>query len=170
VFFKNNKELKFKKIRVICGGTPYEEDMEEEGQAEPQTEGAAGGLQELVRRAKSADEKWKQTRETVQDQIASLRRELDAFDDPDVQSIRERLSSALDKYPRLDLASLAGANDPVDFGSRLEKTRGTVAEWRKLLAADAALRAMDENPFGVDVSIVDTYGDALDSIATELKL
>jgi hypothetical protein len=170
-FLKGNRELKFKKLRVLVGGETFEEDMPESGGPdEPQVAaGAAGDLQQRLRSAAAAAQTWKQTHENVADQIAMLRRELDAFDDPDVASVRDRLGSALDRYPKLDFSGLAGATDQAAYDRTLEQTRARVAQWRRLLDQDPALRAIDENPF-VNTNVVRTFGDALDRIAGELKV
>ena len=166
-FLKGNRELKFKKLRVLVGDQTFEEDMDVEGQAEPQV--ASGNLQERLRSAAAAAQKWKQTRESVADQIAALRRELDAFDDPDVKSVRDRLGAVLDRYPDLDFAGLAGAADQAAYDRSLAQTRQGIASWARLLKGDPALRAIDENPF-VNANVISTLGDSLKSIAGELKL
>ncbi len=174
-FLRSDKNLRFRKLKVILpnGQTivDTEPDTEDEemagGPAAPA--GGAGDLQARLRSAAAAAQKWKQTRESVADQIAKLRRELDAFDDPDVRSVRDRLGSVLERYPNLDFTGLAGAADQAAYDRSLTQTRQGIAGWARLLTGDTALHAIDENPF-VSTNVVDTLGESLKSIAGELKL
>ena len=170
-YLRKNPELKFKKLRVICGGQNFDEDMDEAaGQAGPQVAGAQDSkLQQRIQKVTDAAQTWKQTRDSVADQIAQLRKQLDTFDDVDVKSIRDRLGSVLDRYPKLDFSSLTGAADQPAFDRALEQTRRGVADLKSVLAQDAALSAIDKNPF-IKTNIVTTFDNALGRIAGQLNL
>ena len=112
---------------------------------------------------------WSRTSQSAADQIAQLRRELNAFDDADVVSVRDRLATLLDRYPKLDFDSLAKATDAAAFDRSFAAAKAGITQWRQMLERDPALKAIDENPF-VDLDIVATYNDALSRIAGELKV
>jgi hypothetical protein len=75
----------------------------------------------------------------------------------------------LERYPTLDFDGLAKSADAGAFDRLLEKTGQGITEWAGLLKGDAALRAIDENPF-VKTSVVATLGDGLRNVVKELKL
>jgi len=171
VFLKKNPELKFKKLRVVCSsGEIAEEDMDSADSGAPQVAGGAatGELQERLKKVTAVAQTWKQTRDSVADQIAQLRKQLDTFDDVDVKSIRDRLDSVLERYPKLDFSSFAGAADKPTFDRALDETRRGVAALKSILAQDAALNTIDKNPF-VKTNVVTTFDDALGRIAGELS-
>jgi hypothetical protein len=172
-FLKKNPELKFKKLRVVTpGGQAVEGDLEAEDQEGQEAPGGApaGDLQQRLKSAETAAATWTKTRDSVADQIAELKRELDAFDDPDVQSVRKGLDGLLDHFHKLDLNALAKSSDPAAFSSQLEKTRTGIADWRKLIGPEGAFMTIDENPFNVQTHVVSLVGEALNTIASELKI
>jgi hypothetical protein len=181
-YLRSDKGLKFRKLKLIMpGGQTIEDtepDTEDEGgadaaggaQAAPAGGAGAGGdLQQRLKSAATAAELWNRTNQSAADQIAQLRRELNAFDDPDVVSVRDRLATVLDRFPKLDFDSLAKASDAAAFDRSFAATKAGITQWQQMLKADPALKALDENPF-VDLDIVSTFGDALGKIAGELKV
>jgi hypothetical protein len=175
-FLRNDKSLYFRKLKVVIpGGQTFEdtepdtEDTEGGAGAASTAGGAAGDLQQRLRSAAAAAELWNRTNQSAADQIAQLRRELNAFDDPDVVSVRDRLATMLDRFPKLDFDSLAKAADAAAFDRSFAATKAGITQWRQMLERDPALKAIDENPF-VDLDIVATYGDALGKIAGDLKV
>ncbi len=181
-FLRSDRSLKFRKLKLILpGGQTFEDtepDTEDEGAA-PTAGGAqaapAGGpaatgdLQQRLRSAAAAAEIWNRTNQSAADQIAQLRRELNAFDDPDVVAVRDRLATMLDRYPKLDFDSLSKATDVAAFDRSVAAAKAGITQWMQMLERDPALKAVDENPF-VDLDIVATFGDALGRIAGELKV
>ncbi len=181
-FLRNDKKLYFRKLKVVMpGGQTFEDtepDLEDtEGTeaagatAGPRAAGgaAAGDLQQRLRSAATAAQIWSRTQQTAASQIEQLRRELNAFDDPDVVSVRDRLANVLDRLPKLDFDSLSRATDAAAFDRSFAATKAGIAQWRQALERDPALRAIDENPFA-PTQVVSTLGDALTRIAGELKV
>jgi hypothetical protein len=183
-YLRNDKKLYFRKLKVVMpGGQVFQDDepdtedtegMEAAGAtgaaaAAPGASAGAGDLQQRLRSAAAAAEIWKRTRQSAADQIAQLRRELNAFDDPDVVSVRDRLATMLDRYPQLDFDSLARATDAATFDRSFATTKSGITQWMQMLQRDPALRAIDENPF-VELDVAATFGDALGKIAGELKI
>jgi hypothetical protein len=195
-FLRNDKKLYFRKLKVVMpGGQTFEDnepDLEDtEGTeaaaaaAAPGTAGgaaaaapgtaaggaaaAAGDLQQRLRSAATAGQIWSRSQQTAASQIEQLRRELNAFDDPDVVSVRDRLANVLDRFPKLDFDSLARSTDAAAFDRTFATTKAGIAQWRQALERDPALRAIDENPFS-PTQVVSTLGDALTRIAGELKV
>jgi hypothetical protein len=172
-FLRNDKSLYFRKLKVVIPGGQTFEDTEpdtEDTEAGGGVAGGAGGdLQQRLRSAAAAAEIWNRTNQSAADQIAQLRRELNAFDDPDVVAVRDRLATMLDRFPKLDFDSLSKATDVASFDRSFAAAKDGITQWRQMLERDPALKAIDENPF-VDLDIVATYGDALGRIAGELKV
>ncbi len=171
-FFRNHRDLKYRKIRVHAGGEIFEEEMEEEAAATSSSTGASAGsgnLQDRLRKAGAAGQTWQKARATVSDQIARLQRELNAFDDPDAVSVHDGLSSLVDKLPDPGFDALAKSQDANAFSSNLEKTRLRLAELRKLVNDGGAFDTVDSNPF-VRTDLVGTVSTALSSIASELQI
>jgi hypothetical protein len=179
---RNDKKLYFRKLKVVMpGGQTFEDnepDLEDTEAAEvagrntaPGTAGgaAAGDLPQRLRSAATAAQIWSRTQQTAAGQIEQLRRELNAFDDPDVVSVRDRLANVLDRFPKLDFDSLARSTDAAAFDRAFATTKAGIAQWRQALERDPALRAIDENPFS-PTQVVSTLGDALTRIAGELKV
>jgi len=182
-FLRADKKLYFRKLKVVMpGGQTFEDtepDLEDtegtEAAAATAAPGAAGGgaaagdLQQRLRSAASAAQIWTRSQQTAASQIEQLRRELNAFDDPDVISVRDRLANVLDRLPKLDFDSLSRATDAAAFDRTFATTKAGIAQWRQALERDPALRAIDENPFS-PTQVVSTLGDALTRIAGELKV
>jgi hypothetical protein len=181
-YLRNDKKLYFRKLKVVMpGGQTFEDnepDLEDTEAAEvagrntaPGTAGgaAAGDLPQRLRSAATAAQIWSRTQQTAAGQIEQLRRELNAFDDPDVVSVRDRLANVLDRFPKLDFDSLARSTDAAAFDRAFATTKAGIAQWRQALERDPALRAIDENPFS-PTQVVSTLGDALTRIAGELKV
>jgi hypothetical protein len=171
VFLKKNPDLRFKKLRVVCSsGESFEEDFDADGTGAPQVAGGAadGNLQARLQKVAAAAQTWKQSRDNVVEQIAALQKKLETFDDADVKSIRDRLGSVLEKYPKLDFSSVVGAADKSAFDSALAQTRRGIAEWKSILAKDEALKTIDKNPF-VNTNVAGTFNDALTRIEGELQ-
>jgi hypothetical protein len=171
-FFKGHRDLKYRKIRVHAGGEIFEEEMEGEEAATSSSGGAtagSGNLQDSLRKAAAAGQAWQQVRATVSDQIAKLQLELNAFDDPDVVSVHDGLGSLVDKLPDPGFSALAQSQDANAFSSNLEKTRGRLAELRKLVSDGGAFDTVESNPF-VRTDLVGTVNSALSSIASDLQI
>ena len=171
VYLKKNPDLRFKKLRVVCaGGESFEEDFDAVGAGGPQVAGggADGNLQERLQKVARAAQTWKQSRDNVVAQIAALRAKLETVDDADVKSIRDRLGSVLERYPKLDFSSVTSAADKSAFDRALAQTRRGVEEWKGILAKDEALSAIDKNPF-IDTNVASTFQDAISKIDSELQ-
>jgi hypothetical protein len=176
-FLRADKALYFRKLKVVMpGGQTFEDDEPDledtEGVAAAQAAGTApgaGDLQQRLRSAATAAEIWRRSQQGAAEQIAQLKRELNAFDDPDVASVRDRLDTVLDRFPKLDFDTLAQSADAATFDRNLATARTSITEWQRLLGRDPALRAIDENPFTA-TDIAATLGDALARISGELKV
>ena len=181
-FLRADKSLYFRKLKLVMPGGQTIEDTEpdledtEGSEAAGAAQAAAapgaaptGDLQQRLRSAAAAAEIWRRSQQGAAEQIAQLKRELNAFDDADVVSVRDRLDTVLTRLPKLDFESLARSTDAATFDRNLAATRTRIAEWLRLLQRDPAVRAIDENPF-VETDIAATFGDALSRIAGELKV
>jgi hypothetical protein len=183
-FLRADKSLYFRKLKLVMPGgqtledtEPDTEDVEgaEAAGAARADQGAAGAtagggdLQQRLRSAAAAAETWRRSQQGAAEQIAQLKRELNAFDDADVVSVRDRLDTVLTRLPKLDFESLARSTDAATFERNLAATRTRITEWMRLLQRDPAVRAIDENPF-TETDIAATLGDALTSIADQLKV
>jgi hypothetical protein len=170
-FLRGDKTLKFRKMKIVINGkTLVDNDPDDEDENLGGAAGASAELQARLRSAATAASVWTRSRDSANNEIAQLRRELAAFDEPGVASIRDQLATCLDGYPDLDLTALAGCADQAAFERSLEKTRLALIKWRRILESDQALRTIDENPFGVKTNLVGRFGDALGVIADQLKL
>jgi hypothetical protein len=169
-YLKSNRDLKFKKLRVIAGGETFEEDMpDSEGAGGEQVAGATGDLAQLLRGAAAAAQAWTDARSSAGEQIERLRQELSGFDEPEVQKIRDRLGDVLTRLPDLGLSGLAAAGDQAAYDSILTKAHKGLADCARSLQSDPAVVAIDKNPF-VKTNVVETLGNSLKTIARELKL
>jgi hypothetical protein len=169
-FLRADKGLKFRKLKLIMpGGQAFLDTDPDPEDEQPAAGPGAADLAPRLRSAAAAEEIWRRAQENVADQIEQLRSELNAFDDPQVKGLHERLGIMLERYPILSFDTLAQSTDAAAFERSLAGTRQGIAEWTSLLKGDPALVAIDENPF-VQTNVVAVYSDALRSIAGELKI
>jgi hypothetical protein len=94
---------------------------------------------------------------------------VNAFDDPEVKGLQDRLRYRLERYPILDVDTLSKSIDEPSFDLTLAEIRQRFGAWNHVLKDDPLLRAIDENPF-VKTNVVATYGDGLRGVASELQL
>jgi hypothetical protein len=169
-FLRADKGLKFRKLRLIMpGGQVFDDtDPDTEDEQVPTSQGG-GDLPSRLRSAAAAAEIWGQTRAKVVDQIEQLRRELNAFDDAEVRGLNDRLGIMLERYPDLDLNTLAKSTDQASFDRTFAQTRRVFDSWTRIIKDDPALHAIDENPF-VKINLVSTYSEALRGVASQLQL
>ncbi len=167
-YLKGHRDLKFKKLRVLAGGQTFEEDMPDNEEA-PDTTSGAGDLQARIRKAEVAELAWQKARVSISDQIAQVQRELNAFQDPEANSVHAGLSTLVNKLPDPGFNALAKSGDANVFASNLEKTRQRMVELQRLVAKGGALHTVDGNPF-FKTDIVGTVNNTLSSIAKDLQI
>jgi hypothetical protein len=113
----------------------------------------------------SACEAWDAATEAVDGQIAALQSALRGQDDAELREIGEYGLNAVTGNQRVPLlAALMGARGG-NAGDRA-KLPQLIANLRGHLDADERVRACDENPFDVAVSIRQTLGAALDRLSS----
>jgi len=100
---------------------------------------------------------------------ATFRRELNAFEDPDAQSVHDGLESFFDRFPSLDFAALTHAADQAAYDREFAKTQQSLAEWKRLVKADPSIQAIDANPFAT-TNVAATLSDSLGEISRELQI
>ena len=114
---------------------------------------------------------WRAAREQVNAEIGALALHLGRTPDPQLQRIATfGLNGASGKLSvgLLTALSEADAATPEQQPSARAKARDVVAEYRGFLQQNRLVRLLDENPFGVTVTIRATLGAALTEIDTVL--
>ena len=117
---------------------------------------AASGADDLGTAAAA----WRAASETVDGQIAALQKALLATDDEDLHEIGRYGVNAVTSGHKVKLmAALRGA----EAGQEADRKKlvALAAQFRAHLDGDARVKACDENPFGVAVSIRATLGPPL---------
>jgi hypothetical protein len=163
-FLKGNRELKYKKIRIVCGNETFEEDMDIEG-------GAAGELGQELAKIEGLVAQWKQTLNAVSKQIDELRKALEGQSDPVLRNVHEGLATVMEQFPDLDLTQLvaaAKANNRGAYDRILAQSAKEIGQVRDLLTNGPLLSTIDENPF-VKTNIHQTVNSALQRIVTALS-
>ncbi len=110
---------------------------------------------------------WREAREKVGAEIGALTQHLRSMPDPEMRRIAEfGLNGATGKLSISLLTSLseADAASPDQQPAVRGKARAVVAQYRGFLQQNALVRLLDENPFGIPVTIRATLGAALAEI------
>lgn len=115
---------------------------------------------------------WREAREAVDEQFGALQSHLLAMDDPGLRQVATQGFPALAK--RLGTQMLVAMTEldaapPERAAAARAQALKAVTEYRQFLAADGLVRMLEENPFGVAVSIRATLGGALDQIEQALS-
>ncbi len=110
---------------------------------------------------------WRDAREAVDAQLDALSSQLLASGDSDLIRVGELGSAAVTS--RLGVALSASLIDtdaapPEKTEAAQARARAAVAAMRELVQSDGLIRILDENTFGVPVTIRATLGGALDAL------
>ncbi len=121
----------------------------------------------------AATDAFRSATATVDSQITGLQSALRQETDPELDQIAELGLNALTRNTRVPLmAALMEAGD--GSGERLKaaapKLRKAIDSFRSVLSSDPKIAACDDNPFEVEVTIVETYSEALDQLDDALAL
>jgi hypothetical protein len=115
---------------------------------------------------------WRAAREKVGTEITALEQHLRAMPDPEMQRIATfGLNGATGKLSVGLLAALSEADGvpPEQQPTARKKARAIVADYQTFLRESRLVRLLDENPFGVPVTIRATLGNALTEIDQALS-
>jgi len=117
---------------------------------------------------------YDQATETVNRQLTALQAALRESDDPELHDIADYLADVANaglnaftggtRVPLMAAMLEAGNGDPAALKAAAPKLRKAVDAFRKRIETEPHIAACDNNPFGVDVSIVATYAGALDQV------
>ncbi len=171
-FLRSDKKLRFRQVKIVLPSGRTLEDTEP-GDDEAQAAAATGQEADLVQELASAENfvrLWDDTLDQVSQQVDTLRRAMEQYDDPGIRSVYDGLTNVMQKFPDLDLTKLvaaARANDRAAYDQTLEQTAREVNQVHDLLARGPLLSTIDENPF-VNTSVHATVNNALNSIVAEL--
>lgn len=105
--------------------------------------------------------------EQVDAQISALQTALRDSEDPDYEEIAEFGLNGLTDNTRVPLQAAimeTKAGTTTDLRAAAPKLIKAVVAFRSQLSSDARIEACDDNPLDIQVSIRETYGDALDRI------
>ena len=164
-FLKGNRELKFKKLRVLVGDQTFEEDMDAEGMP-------SNDLGQELARVQALVAAWKATLQDVAGQIDALRKSIDGQNEPALQPVSKGLGTVMDQFPDLDLSKLAAAaqaNDRAAYDQTLTQTAREIRQMHDLLTKGPLLSTIDENPF-VNTNVHATVNSTLERISSELGM
>jgi hypothetical protein len=153
--------LKYRKLRVLCDGETFEEDMEAD---------AGGDLSQALARVENLAAEWQKALKSVSQQIDELRKKLEGENNPALQKVNQGLGTVVGQFPDLDLAKLAQAaksNDITFYKTALGDSVKEIREAHELLSKSPLLSTIDENPF-VKTTVHETVNSALKRIITEL--
>jgi hypothetical protein len=135
-------------------------------------EGGGGARRKVKDPARDGRRIWQEARETVDAQITELQSFLRDADDPDLRAVGEAglasrtkgLNTALVKA----LADLGSAREDAK-PAKAKKALGAVRDYRAHIQGDTLLRLLEDNPFGIEVSITGELDGALESIEESLR-
>lgn len=162
-------------LQVAIGtgsGAPERSSKEREGEQEFGSDMEELGL--------SLDDIWKAARDAFQEaaesvdaQITLLQRELRGSDETDLQEIAEFGLNGLTantRVPLLTALTAAGRGNVMLLKKAAPKIEQAATAFINQLSTDPRVAACDENPFGVPVTIIATYQDAVDQLLNAVKL
>lgn len=115
----------------------------------------------------SAREAFNRASDEVDGQVTALQAALREDADPELDDIAELGLNAMTGSTRVPLQAAlmdAGSGDAARLQKASPKLRSAIRAFRSALKSDPRIAACDDNPFGVDVSIRDTYESALDQL------
>jgi hypothetical protein len=113
---------------------------------------------------------WQDARDVVNDQVSALQGYLRTLDDPDLRQIADHGLGALTKRLGTELVvALIEVDAAPGAAPARERAVSAVTGYRQFLQQDPLVRLLEENPFGVPVTIRATLGRALDQIERALS-
>ena len=121
---------------------------------------------------KAARESFQQAAEAVDTQISSLQAELRQSEETDLQEIAEFGLNGLTANTRVPLQTAlteAGRDNITLLKKAAPKIAQAATAFINQLSGDPRVAACDDNPFGVPVTILATYQDAIDELLTAVK-
>ncbi len=155
-FLRSDKNLRFRKLKLVFPGGQTVEDMEADDE---NTDTAAGqssnaqaqdDLNQELTTAKKLVTAWEETLKKVSDQIEKLREALQAQADPTLQNLSKGLGDVMNQFPDLDLSRLvdaAQANDRDAYNQTASQSAKEIRDVHELLAKGPLLSTIDQNPF-----------------------
>ena len=121
----------------------------------------------------SARDAFREATEAVNVQVSELQGALRDTYDPALQDIAELGLNALTRNTRVPLLTAimeVGNGSPEQLKKSAPKLTNAIAAFRAVLTADPRIAACDNNPFAVQVAIVDTYAGALGQLEYAVSL
>ncbi|MEX0371758.1 MAG: hypothetical protein AB3N09_14105 [Tateyamaria sp.] len=111
---------------------------------------------------------WRDAKDKVDDDLNKLQSALKSSNDPLLERIAEiGLHSVTEGRMSKMQAALMDANGSADANVR-GKARAAISEMRSFVEGNPVLGLLDENPFGIDVSLRATLGDVLTKLDAQL--
>lgn len=111
---------------------------------------------------------WQQAKDALDAQLGKLADTLRISGDPELEEITDEVTDLL-KPVRV---GLAGPLIDLDMTPRLKGARdgaiSAIANARSWIDSDPRIEAIDNNPWGINVSVASTLGDALDRIEARI--
>jgi hypothetical protein len=176
-YLRADKQLRFRKLKVVLPGgqtledtEPDTEDEEQQGQVAAARTVGAVDLSDEARTIEGLMAAWRQTLNDVSAQINRLRQAIDGQNEPMLRSVGERLGEVINDFPDLDLSKLlaaAKANDRAAYDRTLQQTAKEVRDVHNLLAAGPLLSTIDQNPF-VKTNVHATVRSVLEQVSSAL--
>jgi hypothetical protein len=132
--------------------------------------GAGASAEGFAAAWRAAVAEWRDASDTVDGQISALQRALRAIDDDELDEIAEYgLNGVTGGFKVPLMAVLQELNPNAPDSGVMSKARKVVAGFQKHLASDERVLGVDENPFGVKVSVRATLGPALGALDSALR-
>jgi hypothetical protein len=131
---------------------------------------SAGGS--IIDRWRAAREAWNGALELTDQQISALQAELKKTDDEDLHAIAEFGLNAITGNFKVRLMAAMMELDRADdagFKRAAPKALGLVQGFQKHIGSDPRVEAVDENPFGVRMTLRQTLGGALSGMENVLQ-
>ena len=114
---------------------------------------------------------WQTASDSIDLQISALQSKLKGSDDPELQEIGEFGLNAITGNRRVRVMAamrdLDGLDSPPDKGT-ISKVSKTIEELESHIDNDDRIAAVDNNPFGVTVSVAKSISSALAQVKTAL--
>ncbi|MDE2005714.1 MAG: hypothetical protein KGI51_04035 [Rhodospirillales bacterium] len=154
------------------GGTAEQSSVESEGE-----DAFGSDLEDLGLDAgdiwKAARDAFQQAADSVDTQLSLLQKELRSSDETDLQEIAEFGLNGLTRNTRVPLMTAlreAGDGSAALLKKAAPKIETAATAFIKQLSGDPRIVACDDNPFGVPVTILATYQDAVTQLLNAVRL
>jgi len=163
-YLKKN-DLKFRKLKVVCGSEVFEEDM-------PDADGEGGDLNQQIERLQGLVAAWGAALNDVSAQIEKLRAKLKTHEEPMLRTVGDGLGEVVSQFPDLDLSRLiaaAQANDRAAYDQTLSQTAKEIDQMHEILTKGPLLSTIDANPIE-KTTVHSTINSVLSRITSELGI